>query len=74
MEDMKKVEYLWKKYNEYKETAEQHEFVRLLMFDMKLVPAYNDLHENYTKEHAEIFIKIMNKVLKSFGIKDNDIT
>ena len=69
MEDMEKVEHLWKKYNEYKENAEQHEFVRLFMFDMKLEPAYKDLHENYTKEHAEKFIKIMKKVLESFGIK-----
>ena len=65
---MEKVEYLWEKYNKYKETAEQHEFARLFILDMKLIPAYNDLHTNYNQEHIETFIRVMNKVLKSLGI------
>ena len=69
MDDMKMAEYLWEKFNEYKETAEQHEFVRLIMLDMKLVPAYNDLKNNYDETHAKIFINVMKKVLDSFGIK-----
>ena len=72
---MEKVEYLWEKYNKYKETAEQHEFVRLFMLDARLIPAYNDLHTNYNKEHAEAFTRVMTKVLKSFGveIKGDDV-
>lgn len=58
-----------KKFDEYKETAEQHEFVKLFMLDAKIVPAYNDLQKNYTEEHAEIFIRVMTKVLESLGVK-----
>lgn len=69
MNNKEKVEYLWKKFDEYKETAEQHEFVKLFALDMKIMPFYNDLNENYTEEHAEIFIRVMIKVLDSLGIK-----
>lgn len=69
MDNKERVEYLWKKFDEYKETAEQHEFVKLFMLDAKIVPAYNDLQENYTEEHAEIFIRVMTKVLGSLGVK-----
>ena len=70
MENMEKVEYLWKKFDEYKDRAEQHEFVRLFMLDVKLVPAYKDLKANYDEEHAEIFIRVMKQVLKSLGVED----
>ena len=69
MDNKERVEYLWKKFDKYKETAEQHEFVQLFILDAKLVPAYNDLQENYTEEHAEIFIRVMTKVLGSLGVK-----
>ena len=66
---MQYIDYLWYEYKKYKETAKQHMFVHLIMYDSKLIPAYNDLQENYNKEHAEIFIKIMHKVLKFLGVK-----
>ena len=56
-------------FQKYKENAEQHEFIRLAMYDSKLIPAYNDLHENYNDEHADIFIRGMKKVLLYFGIE-----
>ena len=59
---------MWEAYKRYKETAEQHEFVRLFMLDSRLVPAYNDLQNNYTEEHAEIFKKVMERVLSSLGV------
>ena len=68
---MEKVEYLMEKYNKYKENAEQHEFVNLFMLDMKIEPAYHDLKRNYTEEHAEIFIKVMTKVLEKLGVDIN---
>ena len=43
------------------------------MYDSKLIPAYNDLHENYNDEHADIFIRGMKKVLASFGIDNIDL-
>ena len=55
-EKMQTVEKLWKAFENYKEHAEQHEFIRLAMYDSKLILAYNDLHENYNDEHADIFI------------------
>ena len=67
-EKMQTVEKLWKAFENYKEHAEQHEFIRLAMYDSKLIPAYNDLHENYNDEHVDIFIRGMKKVLLSFGI------
>lgn len=69
-EKMQTVEKLWKAFENYKENAEQHEFVSLAMYDLKLTPAYNDLHENYNEEHADIFIRCMKKVLTSFGINN----
>lgn len=66
-----KVEELWTKYNEYKETAEQHMFVQLLMFDRMLIPVYNDLQENWNDEHAKIFINGMGIVFKKLGISNN---
>ena len=63
------VEELWKKYNSFKETAEQHDFVKLIMFDMKLIPAYNDLKKNWNEDHAQKFINGMNIVFNKLGIK-----
>lgn len=73
MTDMDIIEILWKKYNDYKETAGQHEFLRLFMLDSKLIPLYNDLQENYDKEHANLFIKIMNEVLGSLGLMTTSV-
>lgn len=68
MENKEKVEFLWHKFEAYTRIAEQHEFVRLFMCDSKLSPLYHDLQVNYTEEHAEIFIRVMNKVLTGFGV------
>ena len=66
----KQVEEVWKKYNDFKETAEQHDFVKLIMFDSKLIPAYNDLQKNWNDAHAQKFINGMkNVVFKQFGIE-----
>lgn len=66
----KQVEEVWKKYNDFKETAEQHDFVKLIMFDSKLIPAYNDLQKNWNEGHAQKFINGMkNVVFKQFGIE-----
>lgn len=65
---MDEVNKYWNAYEAFKETAEQHDFVRLLMLDSQLIPAYNDLKAHYTEEHAAIFIRGMKKVLASLGI------
>ena len=65
-----KVEEVWKKYNDFKENAEQHMFVQILMYDKMLIPAYNDLKKNWSDDHAEKFINGMTKVVfKKLGIK-----
>ena len=65
-----KVEEIWKKYNDFKENAEQHMFVQLVMYDRMLIPAYNDLQKNWSDDHAEKFINGMTKVVfKKLGIK-----
>lgn len=68
MKNMEKVEYLWKKFEEYKDRAEQHEFFQLFILDSKLGPAYKDLQTNYTDEHAEMFIRALSKVLTQLGV------
>ena len=40
-----------------------------MMFDMILEPRYKDLHENWSDEHAEIFIKGLNIVFNKLGIE-----
>lgn len=65
---MDKINRLWQLYNDYKETAEQHEFVRLFMLDARLIPAYNDLIAHYSEEHAEIFERVLRNVLTSLGV------
>ena len=63
------VEELWRRYNQFKETAEQHDFVKLIMFDAKLIPAYNDLQKNWSDDHAQKFINGMHIVFDKLGIK-----
>ena len=72
MNYMERVEYLWEKYRTYYERAEQHEFAHLVMFDITLIPAYNDLHTNYNEEHAKIFIRGIEKVLTKLGVEFNN--
>ena len=54
----------WKALEEYKEVAEQHEFPKLLVADMRILPAWKDLKERPDKTHARIFIRVMAKFLK----------
>ena len=64
-----KVEEVWKKYNNYKEVAEQHQFVQLLFYDRILIPLYEDLQINWNEDHAKKFIdSINNIVFKNLGI------
>jgi hypothetical protein len=64
-----RVEYLYNKYKQYKETAEQHEFPKLVVLDSLLIPAYNDLQKNWNEEHADSFIRGMeNSVCPKLGI------
>lgn len=65
---MDEINRLWQLYNDYKETAEQHEFVRLFLLDTRLIPAYNDLTAHYSEEHAEIFERVLRNVLISRGV------
>lgn len=64
---MRDAERCWKALEDYKEVAEQHEFPKLLIADMRIVPAWKDLNERPDKEHARIFIRGMIKFLKGLG-------
>lgn len=57
----------YKEYQEAKERAEQHMFPVILMFDGMIDNQYNDLKNNYTKEHEELFIKNVDFVLKKIS-------
>jgi hypothetical protein len=68
---METVERLWKLWTDYKDRAEQHDFVSILMVDRKLIPLYEDLHKNWDQGHAEIFASMMREqVFPYFGIKE----
>lgn len=59
-----------KKYKEFqdaKERAEQYTFPFICMVDGMINNQYNDLKNNYTKEHEELFIKNVNFVLKKIS-------
>lgn len=57
-------------YNQYKETAEQHQFVQLLLYDTKLIPAHRDLNTNWNPEHGAVFVRAMkNIVFPRLGIQ-----
>jgi len=57
----------YKEYQESKERAEQHMFPFILTFDGMIDNQYNDLKNNYTKEHEELFIKNVDFVLKKIS-------
>ena len=66
---------LMERYNSYKETAEQHQFLRLFMYDAKLIPAHKDLNANWNPEHGAIFVRAMkNIVFPRLGIVDNEVS
>lgn len=60
----KEIDQLWSAYEAHKERAEQHEFVRLLMLDMRLIPLHDDLVSHYTEKHAALFKRILIQVLE----------
>lgn len=47
-------------------------FVKLAFWDLKLTPLYNDLCVNWDDHHAEIFLKGMDVMFKSFGLPTMD--
>ena len=69
MTKQEEVQELYDKYNQFKETAEQHIFPMLYVLDAKLVPAYNDLQVNWSDDHTDIFIRCMRMVFDKLGIK-----
>lgn len=64
----KQIKQMWDRFSQYKETAEQHEFVQLAYFDLRLTPQYEDLQKNWTDEHAMLFIKNLTFAFKMLGI------
>lgn len=65
---MDEIEMLWRKYNEYKKTAEQYMFPTLLFFDKNLIPCYEDLKKKYTDEHAKTFKRMLILCMEKLGI------
>lgn len=65
------VEKAWAEFDRLKEYAEQHMFVDILFWDIRLKPYYKDLKENWNEEHARIFMKGMKVMFEHFGIKED---
>lgn len=68
MNKKEEVKNLYDKFKKYTENAEQHEFITLFVMDKKITAAYNDLTNNWDEDHADIFIRSVNKVLSFYGI------
>lgn len=65
------INQLWQKFDAFKANAEQHDFVKLLIYDTALIPKYNDLQKNWDEDHAKIFARVMlNQVFPAFGIAE----
>ena len=62
------IQKMWERFSQYKETAEQHEFVQLAWFDVRLTAQYEDLQKNWTDDHARLFIKNLTFAFKTLGI------
>ena len=69
MNKKEEVKNLYNKFEHYAENAEQHEFVTLFVMYKKITAAYNDLTNNWDEDHADIFIRTVNKVLYHFGVR-----
>lgn len=63
------VEKAWANFDKFKETAEQHDFPRILMIDLRFKPFYDDLHKNWDEHHAEVFMNGMKQVSEIFGFE-----
>ena len=69
---MREFERLIEVYNDFKKTAEQKDFLKIIMMDAQIAPYYVNLKEEYTEEHEQIFCDIMrNKIFPIFKIKEN---
>lgn len=63
------VDEAWSNLDRFKETAEQHDFPKLLSIDALLEPLYEDLHKNWNEHHAGIFMMWMLEFSKQLGFK-----
>jgi hypothetical protein len=59
------VEESMNKWNHFKESAEQHSFIGIMMWDKKLEAAYSDLNTNWDEHHADLFIKMIDKLMRT---------
>ena len=66
---MEEVVAAWEKFVRYTETAEQHEFVMLAVYQSKMEPLYKDLLNNWDDRHAELFMKGMGFIFRNLGIE-----
>lgn len=66
-DECKKV---YKKYCQYKETAEQSVYPLLAIYDYWIEPLWKDLQENFTEEHGSIWLNVFtNIIFPKLGIK-----
>ena len=63
------VESLWEKFDEIKDTAEQHDFPLIYTIDIRYTPLYNDLTNNWDDYHAKLFVYGLSRMLEPFGVE-----
>lgn len=66
------IQLAWKRFDDLKNTAEQYMFLKLAFWDFQLTPLYNDLCVNWDDHNAEIFLKGMDVMFKSFDLPTID--
>jgi hypothetical protein len=57
------VDNAWNTFQSRANRAEQYQFPLIGAFHLKLMPLYNDLHENWDEHHAKLFIDYFDKVV-----------
>ena len=68
MVTMQDCERVWQRFDRLKEETEQYMFPSILVWDLKIIPLYKDLQENWDEHHGEFFMRVMIATLKQFGI------
>lgn len=69
MSALENAEQNWKKFCKYKDSAEQHMFITIAMFDFILTQLYKDLQTSKSEDKANIFNMYMHKkVFPALGI------
>ena len=61
-----------RKWDEYKEHAEQHEFIKIIAIDLWIERMYEDIKMNWDEEHAKILMQYFDRAFQYAEIIKGD--